>query len=371
MDTPHFPTPEELEEELLPTDRKESRRERKRLINKDRSQYKRSDQDQLRQMRAREAAERPSGGEERLGRVLSIATHAITVESEGVALSCVLRRTLFQERQRVKNLVTVGDIVALEITSPGEAVINQIKERYSLLSRADNLDRRKEQLIAANIDQVLITTSCHTPPLKPAIIDRYIIAARKGRMRPILIINKVDLIETEQEASLFQAIVATYQEVGLLVIPVSTRNSIGLNALKSAMQGKASVFAGQSGVGKSSLINAATGLSLKIGDIVARTKKGTHTTTRATLIPLELGGTCIDTPGIKRLGLWELVAQEIKTYFTEIAILSRGCRFPNCLHLSEPECAVIAALEEGRLSPYRYTSYATLLEEIRVDNVRR
>jgi ribosome biogenesis GTPase / thiamine phosphate phosphatase len=355
---------DDLEEQHLPRDSKEWRKERRRARATDRSQEKKSDRNQR--------AKRPTVAETEIGqlpmgRVLSVTAQSYEVDTDGETLLCVLRRTHLQARRRAKGLVTVGDLVFFSRTLPGEGVIEGIAERYSLLTRSDSLQARRQHFLAANIDQVLATASLGSPPLKPALIDRYIIAALKGNMQPVVVINKVDLGQPGELAPL----VALYETLGYSVVAVSVRTGQGLDHLRQVMRNKASVFAGQSGVGKSSLINAVTGLSLPVGELVAKTRKGTHTTTRSRLIRLPAGGWCIDTPGIRSFGLWELSREEVARFFPELEKLRPHCQFPNCSHSHEPNCAVIEALEQGEISPLRYESYLTLLEESTADRHRR
>jgi ribosome biogenesis GTPase len=270
----------------------------------------------------------------------------------------------------LKNLLTVGDFVLFEPKDHSEGFIIEVLERTSVLSRADNLSRRKEQLIAANIDQVLITTSVVSPAFKANLVDRYIIAAQKGGMKPIIVINKIDQLENVDDVSiaaereLVHLFIEIYTQLGYQVIPVSCITQEGIAALKETMRSKASVFSGQSGVGKSSLINLMTGLELPTGEIVSKTQKGAHTTTSAQLIPLEEGGWCIDTPGIKSFGLWNLQTEEIQQFYHEIKAAGAQCRYPNCTHIHEPDCAVVSAVQAGTISALRYESYCSLLTSI-------
>lgn len=360
-------------EEHFRDDRKLSRQDRKRKSAKDRSKFKKTDQKQLQKQPEEIPTDLPRG------RVLSIISEEIKVATDHGTLTCTLRGTLKKEKQRLKNLVTVGDFVRYEPLPDQEGVIHFIEPRQSILSRADTLDHRREQLIAANIDQVLITTSVVFPPLKPALIDRYIIATQKGNMTPIILVNKIDLLEDEehdleireQEKLLYYEMLNAYKIAEIQIIPISITTGEGLSALKELMKDKASVFSGQSGVGKSSLINATTGLDLQVGDPVKRTKKGSHTTTRAQLIPLSFGGWCIDTPGIKSFGVWDIEKSELEHYFHEIQEIGNQCKFPDCSHTHETQCAVIQAVEDEKLSSMRYESYCYLLETIEEKHRRR
>lgn len=349
-----------FEEDFHAKDRKQFRKERKRAALKDRSKFKKSDQDQLkkRQKRVPEHLLR--------GRVLAISPEGIIVDAEEKLFSCTLRGSLKKEKGRIKNLIAVGDFVLFEAKGEKEGTIAHIEERRSILSRAEHHMRQKEQLIAVNIDQVMITASIHLPSLKPALIDRYIIAAKKGKMAPVIVINKIDLLSqiSEEEQNLYHHLAKVYRALGIPFLSVSAETGEGMEELKAAMRGKASVFSGQSGVGKSSLINAVTGTSLKIGEIVEKTQKGAHTTSSTHLVPLESGGFCIDTPGIKSFGLWDLSPQDVQAYFPEIQESGKKCRYPNCSHLGEPDCAVTKAVEKGKISPLRFDSYSALMADL-------
>lgn len=347
----------QYEEEFHSDEKKLSRKERKRATEADRSKYKKTDQDKL-----KKNIELPTENTE-LGRVLAIHPEGVQVEKEGTLFRCGLKGTLKKEKNKAKNLVAVGDFVRFQITAKEEGIIVGVEPRRSILSRADNLHRRKEQLIAVNIDQVIITSSIHFPPLKPFLIDRYIIAAQKGNMSPIIVINKIDFLqeETEEHAILLEC-EAAYKTLGIPFLKVSTITGEGIAELKELMKNKSSVFSGQSGVGKSSLINAVTGLVLKTADIVYKTLKGSHTTTTTNLIPLPEGGFCVDTPGIKSFGVWDLEESEIQHYFSEISSASLHCKFPNCSHQTEESCAVKKNVETGEISAVRYASYLALIE---------
>jgi ribosome biogenesis GTPase / thiamine phosphate phosphatase len=368
-----------IEEEFFTSDRKISRNERKLAIKKDRSKYKKSDQDQLK----KQSSLSPSDESDHLkqGRVLAILPEGVVVSSEGIEYMCSLKGSLKQKMNKIKNLVAVGDLVRIEEKGTTQGCIAKVEERHSILSRADNLSRNKEQLIAVNIDLVLIAASVVAPPLKPFLIDRYIIASQKGNMEPIILINKIDLFDhppvgTDPEAllyekALYEEFVEAYRALNFKVIPISVTSGEGIDELKNVMRGKTSVFSGQSGVGKSSLINFVTGSSLATGSVVQRTRKGSHTTTTTHLIPLKSGGFCIDTPGIKSFGIWDLQKDEVAAYFSEIFELSASCKYPDCAHLSEPGCAVKQAVEEDKISTLRFASYCALMASVSEEHQQR
>jgi ribosome biogenesis GTPase len=381
QDPPSFGESHPLDEDYhLRENRKASKEQRKLASSKDRSKYKKTDQKKYLKSWEKEQQSKSAKYEWLEGRVLSIMPQGIIVDWQGEKISCVLKGLLKREKTHAKNLVTVGDFVFFEKTSETEGIIAQVKPRHSTLSRADNLSRRKEQLIAANIDQVFITISIVNPPLKQPLVDRYIIATRMGNMDPIIVVNKMDLLDDtenydpiliEQEKILYAEFLKAYVQAGVPVVSVSMRTGQGLDELRDMMRDKASVFSGQSGVGKSSIINALTGLDLRVGDIVERTNKGAHTTTTTQLIPLTFGGWCIDTPGIKSFGVWDLKADEIEGYFPEIHECGSKCKFPDCTHTHEEQCAVIEAVEKEEISPMRYESYLALVSSVNETHMRR
>lgn len=362
-----------LEDDLQRKEKRDSRHDRKKLRAKDRSKYKKTDQDQQKKL---EQGIIPKEHNFERGRVLSINGENITVESEGKLVTCVLRGSLKKDRQRIKNLIIVGDFVLFSSSSAGEGLIEEVEPRRTVLSRADNLSRQKEHLIAANIDLVLITVSVVQPVLKTPIIDRYVIAAEKGGMDYLVIVNKIDLLEAdsfeaEVEKELYEDAIQAYSIANIPFLGVSTVTNEGLAELKKAMQGRASVFSGQSGVGKSSLINAITGSSLLTREGVERTGKGSHTTTTAQLLPLEGSGWVIDTPGIRSFGLWNLCSEDIAAYFDEFTPFAAQCKFANCTHTHEENCAVLKAVEAGQIHPLRYDSYQALIAQLQEIHLRR
>lgn len=346
----------DFEEDFHSKDRKHSRKERKLAQQADRSKFKKTDT-------VAKVSEVIDPHLKR-GRIIAITGEGSWVDCGGSIYLCSLKGQLKKEVIKVKNLLAVGDFVHFAVTAEKEGAIAQIEERYSVLARTD-ISGRKEQLIATNIDQAVIIASFVHPTLKPALIDRYLIAAEKGNLHPVLVVNKIDLLAeaSPEEQSRFKEFLSVYELLGFPILCLSTKNGTGVEALRSLLVGKTSVFSGQSGVGKSSILNACFGLTLKTGDVAQKTSKGTHTTTTARLIPLPGGGYCVDTPGIRSFGVWSLQKEEVLKHFTDIAVFAEDCRYKDCTHRTEPECAVQAALKRADLSCLRYESYSSLLDE--------
>lgn len=353
-----------FEEDYHAKKSKESKSERKRIQKKDRSKFKKTDLNKIKT---------PSISKKNLfkGRIISISGESSLVLLGEKEYLCSIRGFLKKEKTQHKNIIAVGDIVHFSIDGDSGSII-EIEKRYSILSRQE---RKQIQILAVNIDQVLITASVLKPPLKPPLIDRYIIAATKGNMSPVVLINKIDLFEDpsfekeeiEEEKQKLDDIVKTYKSINIPCILLSSKTNRGLSELFEIMKNKSSVFSGQSGSGKSSLINALLGTALKTSDIVKKTYKGAHTTTKASLIPLKEGGFCIDTPGIKSFGIWELKKEEIKNYFSEFEPLAKKCKYANCTHTIEPFCAVMEAVDKKLISSLRYDSYKNLMSSINKD----
>lgn len=362
--------PHDLEDAFWEKERKDSRRMRRQAIKKDRSKYKKSDFEKFQEELRQNILSKMDPSTLKKGCVTSIRSEGIIVYSEGKEWLSQLRGLLKKEKTQSKNLVAVGDEVLFEPLPNQEGSIAYIEERRSELSRKETLSQKKQQLIAVNVDLLFITASVVRPELKPTLIDRYIIAAEKGGLHPIVLINKVDLLK-EHEDPYFEAFLEGHQAAGIEVLPISTVTGEGMETLKMRMKNRSSVFSGQSGVGKTSLINLLTGLDLRIGDVVERTYKGSHTTTMATLLPLPFGGFVIDTPGIRSFGVWDLSQEELQYYFPEFEPFRSLCKFPSCTHLHEPDCAVIDAVEKEEISALRYASYAQLYEEIKSEHLRR
>jgi len=351
--------------------KKWGKKERKLAQRRDRSKYKKSDMDQEKKL----ASELPHTIPYARGIVTLIQGNEIHVEAEGKKQICTLRGTLKQDVKRRKHLVVVGDFVHFD----EDGAITEIEPRKKSLSRADHLSQQKEHCLAANVDLVLITVSCVDPPLRPTIIDRYLIAAEKGGLHPVIICNKVDLLDSPDyplekrgaERCLFEECKKIYTSLGIAFIAASCQTGEGLPLLKETMSNRISVFSGQSGSGKSSLINAITGWQLKIGKTVAHSKKGAHTTSSTSLLALPFGGYVVDTPGIKSFGVWDLEPQDVRHFFPEMVALASSCKFSDCTHRSEEGCAIKNALESGTISSLRYESYLNIILSLEIEHLRR
>ncbi|MFM9871986.1 MAG: ribosome small subunit-dependent GTPase A [Fimbriimonadaceae bacterium] len=254
--------------------------------------------------------------------------------------------------------VVVGDLVSTGILD-GERRIVLVEERKTKLSRPEVKNARQEQLIAANIDVVVIVVSVVSPPLHPRLIDRYLVAVQNGGALPVICVNKLDLLEDPAELALLEP----YRKIGVAVFDCSCKDLRGLPAMREALAGKTVVFVGHSGVGKSSLANAfAPELGLKTGKLSDGYGRGMHTTTTSSMHRLENGTTMIDTPGIRSFGLWDSGEDEIAAAFGEFA--KYECKFRDCRHIAEPECGVVAAVERGEIAQERYDTYRRMIGEV-------
>jgi len=264
------------------------------------------------------------------------------------------------------SLVAVGDQVTISLNADGTGAIEKIAPRHAVLSRtrpsaeARRLTSDQEQVLVANPDQLVFVFSIKTPSPSLRKLDRFLTVAEMNELPTIICINKIDLAKLDKTRKKFQL----YADIGYRVIYTSAKNNIGVDELKACLHDKITVFAGSSGVGKSSLLNAIQpGLGLKVNQVSNATGKGLHTTRYAELIPLEVGGFVADTPGIRGLALFDLEPGELDAYFREIAPLVSDCQFSDCTHQHEPKCAVLAAVKDGRIAKQRYDSYLRLREE--------
>jgi len=260
--------------------------------------------------------------------------------------------------------LAVGDDVRLDQSDAGGAwSIAEILPRRSKLARRAPGGGQGERIVAANVDQVIVMFAAAKPDPHPRMLDRFLVIAEGNNIPVRVIINKIDLVGDEAARARFD----DYARIGYPVHYTCVKTGLGLESLREVLNGRRSVLTGPSGVGKSSLLNALfPGANLRVGAISESVNKGRHTTVGALMLPLpgSDGGYVIDTPGLREVGLWALVADQLDQCFPEIRGLSDQCRFADCRHVSEPDCAVRAALRDGAISPQRYDSYMKLLEEI-------
>jgi ribosome biogenesis GTPase len=256
-----------------------------------------------------------------------------------------------------RHIVAAGDRVLfrpVENADENEGIIERVEPRRGCLCRAS---KGRQQVIVANVDQLMIVSSAAEPRLKPNLIDRLLVSAEKGGIRPVICINKIDLVDP---ASL-QPLVGVYSQMGYKVLLLSAKTGYGTVGFRRLLRDCESVLVGQSGVGKSSLLNAVDdGLDLRVAEISADTQKGRHTTTTARLLPLTFGGFVVDTPGIRQYQLWDVIPEEVAGFYRDLRPFVSLCRFPDCTHTHEDDCAVKDAVADGRLDERRYESYCCL-----------
>jgi len=289
------------------------------------------------------------------GRVLRVQGLHSTVEGpDGRTWSCATRRLLKTLSTDQRHVVAAGDRVMFRPVGD-EGIIERVEPRRGVLSRTS---RGRQHVVVANVDQILIVASAAEPDLKPHLIDRFLITAEKNRIKPIICINKVDLVDR----AALQPTLGVFGQLGYEVLQLSATTGLNIDRLRTLLTGRESVLAGQSGVGKSSLLNAVEpGLKLKTREVSRETEKGKHTTTTAVLIPLACGGYVVDTPGIRQFQLWDVIREEVAGFFRDIRPLVDLCEYPDCSHTHEEPCAVKDAVADGRLDGRRYESYCHLL----------
>lgn len=295
-------------------------------------------------------------------RVVSLGAGFATLStSAGELEEATLSEPLARTQQ---TSLAVGDIVHVEDRADGPWVV-AVAPRRTTLSRPDPGNARRRRVLAANIDVAVLVLSVTRPRFKPGLVDRFLIALEHGGARPVVVANKLDLLESADERAAIDERLAPYPGLGVPVIATSASSGEGLADLRAAIAGHTAVFVGHSGVGKSSLLN---GLDPRHRRRVHAGRggdgKGRHTTTRSTLVELPDGGAVIDTPGVRAFGLWGLTTEELRAAFPDLAEVAAGCRFRDCSHRVEPDCAVRDAAESGALPRARLQSYLRILESL-------
>jgi ribosome biogenesis GTPase len=289
------------------------------------------------------------------GRVITPqGLYCLVADEAGALHKCYTRRLIKSLQQDARNVLASGDWVWFRPAPGGEGLILRVEPRQRSLARAY---RQHEQILAANVEQILIVCALAEPDFKRNLIDRYLVSAGLGGLDPILCLNKVDLVDPWS----LQPIVGLYAQLGYPIVLTSTRTGWGLVHLKRLLAGKETVIVGQSGVGKSSLLNALEPtFHLRIGHVSSSSQKGRHTTTSAQLLALSGGGSVIDTPGVRQFDVWKVESGDVERFFREFRSFTTHCRYPGCLHLDEADCAVRSAVADRFISYGRYESYVRL-----------
>jgi ribosome biogenesis GTPase / thiamine phosphate phosphatase len=269
---------------------------------------------------------------------------------------CTVRGNVKRERRKT-DPVAVGDRVEVTFLEDGEGIIESVAPRVRSLSRLARGRTDVEQVILANPDQLLAVFAVADPEPHPRMLDRFLLIAERAGIESVVCVNKIDLDETGELRRVFDR----YRAAGYPVIHCSAESGAGLEELRGLLRGKISVLAGPSGVGKSSLLNRLEpGLNIRVGEISDATGKGRHTTTATTIIPLSDDTYIADTPGIRQLGLFGVDLERLDELFPEFRPYLGECFYGDCTHINEPDCAVLAALEAGKIDPERYHSYRAL-----------
>jgi ribosome biogenesis GTPase len=300
----------------------------------------------------------PSEGRETVsGIVVRSQAGFFTVDTGEGQITARLRGRL-KKGKRTGDLIAVGDKVRVSIQPDETAMIEEVEERSSKISRmAPTPKGEYEQIIIANPDQAILTFACDDPRPNFRMLDRFLIITEEQGILAVIVANKIDLVGKRKAKKMF----GHYRKLGYPLVYTSAKKGKGIWKLRRILHKKLSVLAGPSGAGKSSLLNAVQPtLGLQVSEISQATGKGRHTTAVRTMFPLRGGGYVADTPGLKALALWDIEPEELDGYFPEIARLVPKCRFSDCTHSYEPGCAVIEAVERGSVHPERYYSYLRL-----------
>lgn len=295
------------------------------------------------------------------GLVISSTGSWYEVATEHGTLTCRIRGRLRLKGIRSTNPVVVGDRVMVEPDGDSSAIVEILPRSNYVIRRASNLSK-ESHIIAANIDRAILIVTLHSPTTAREFVDRFLVTCEAYRVPVTIVIGKADMLtgEYEAEAEEFEAI---YSDAGYDIIRLSSTTGEGVEQIRALLNNKKTLVAGNSGVGKSTLVsNIDPTLDIRTGEISESHHKGKHTTTFSTMYPIE-GGYIIDTPGIKGFGLIDIDGRELCRYFPEMMRLAPECRFYNCTHTHEPGCAVREAVEEGRVAWSRYESYLKILDE--------
>ena len=287
-----------------------------------------------------------------------------TVKTDSNQLvECKIKGNFRLKGIRSTNPVAVGDRVSITPNLEGTAFITSIEDRKNYIIRKSPNLSKQSHIIAANVDQAFLVVTINRPVTSTTFIDRFLASAEAYRVPVVLLFNKTDALEDE-EREYQQMMIDLYETVGYQCLAISAANGSGMDKVRELLAGKTTVLSGNSGVGKSTLINSMLpDVQLKTAEISDAHNAGTHTTTFSEMLELPEGGYIIDTPGIKGFGTFDIEPEELTSYFKEIFHFSKDCRFNNCTHTHEPGCAVLKAVEEHYIAQSRYLSYLNMLED--------
>jgi ribosome biogenesis GTPase len=287
------------------------------------------------------------------GLIVKAQSGLFDVETPVGLITARLRGRLMQGR-RQGDAAAIGDRVRVQRLEDGSGMIDEIFERERVLSRQAPGRQDQEQVLVANPDQALFVFACADPDPNFRMLDRFLVLAEREDIPAVVVANKIDLVVTRSAKDEF----SLYEELGYPVLYTSAESGKGLRQLRKQLKDRISVFAGPSGVGKTSLLNKVQpGLGLRTREMSQATGRGRHTTVAPKLVPLDFGGYVADTPGLKALALWDIEPEELDAYFPEMRDLVSECDFSDCTHMHEPGCAVSAGVKAGRIAPERYDSY--------------
>ncbi len=282
---------------------------------------------------------------------------------DGKNIECKVKGNFRLKGIRSTNPIAVGDRVSIVENNEGTALITEIEDRKNYIIRRSSNLSKQSHILAANIDLCFLIVTINHPVTSTVFIDRFLASAEAYRVPVNLIFNKTD-VYTEEETEYMDALIDLYNHIGYPGLKISALEKDGIEALQEKIKGKITLFSGHSGVGKSTLINTLIpNTGLKTGAISGYHGKGMHTTTFSEMIELSQGGFIIDTPGIKGFGTVDMEKDEIFHFFPDIFKFSKDCRFHNCIHINEPDCAVRVAVEKHYISESRYKSYLNMMEE--------